>query len=154
MLPDELPLRDPLENPPPDPPRAFAKDTVGTPTRDNARHAAMSLVVFKAGSLSLDIEINHVPGDILPGMGEENLRFVRRCFWSISPLTDVSVQTTVAPSFDRGSCQPYCHADQGGTYGEHHFGIDRQGEGDVRPHRPECGESRRIRRLERRLDRL
>jgi len=61
MLPDELPPRDPLEKPPPDPPRAFAKETVGIPTRDNTIIAAMNLVVFKAGSLSLDIEINHSP---------------------------------------------------------------------------------------------
>jgi hypothetical protein len=47
MLPDEPLLRDPLENPPPDPPRAFAKEIVGTPTNITTRHAARSLVVFK-----------------------------------------------------------------------------------------------------------
>jgi hypothetical protein len=77
MLPDELPLRDPLENPPPDPPRALAKDRLGTRTREHTMHAAINLVVFKTGFLSLDVEINHVPGDILPGIGEENPRFVR-----------------------------------------------------------------------------
>lgn len=56
MLPEEPPLRDPLENPPPDPPRAFAKDRVGTPTRAITRHAAMSLVVFKLNSFLLTIK--------------------------------------------------------------------------------------------------
>lgn len=54
MLPEEPPLRDPLENPPPDPPRAFAKEMVGMPTKDNTMNAAMSLVIFKAGFLSLE----------------------------------------------------------------------------------------------------
>ena len=53
MLPDE-PLLRPLENPPPDPPRAFAKEIVGTPTRDNTRHAAINLVVFKRYVLSIE----------------------------------------------------------------------------------------------------
>ncbi|CAE6787657.1 conserved hypothetical protein [Nitrospira defluvii] len=52
MLPDELPPRDPLENPPPDPPRAFAKDKVGTPTRAHTRQAAISFVVFTLCILS------------------------------------------------------------------------------------------------------
>jgi len=73
MLPDELPPRDPLENPPPDPPRALAKERVGTPIRDTAITAAMSLVVVKTGSFSLGIAIDHRPVTILPGMGEENL---------------------------------------------------------------------------------
>jgi hypothetical protein len=55
MLPDELLLRAPLENPPPDPPRAFAKEIVGTPTNINTRPAAISLVVFKLDILSLDV---------------------------------------------------------------------------------------------------
>ena len=54
MLPEELPLREPLENPPPDPPRAFAKETVGTPTRVKIMDAAMSFVVFKTGFLSIE----------------------------------------------------------------------------------------------------
>jgi hypothetical protein len=41
MLP-EPPLRDPLEKPPPDPPLAFAKETVGTPMRENTIHAAIN----------------------------------------------------------------------------------------------------------------
>jgi len=53
MLPDELPPREPLENPPP-PPRAFAKEIVGTATNVSTRHAAMSLVVFKLDILSLN----------------------------------------------------------------------------------------------------
>jgi hypothetical protein len=54
MLPEEPPLRDPLENPPPDPPRAFAREMVGMPTRDNTMNAAMSLVVFNTSFLSLE----------------------------------------------------------------------------------------------------
>ena len=46
----------PLENPPPDPPRAFAKEMVGTPTKDNTRHAAINLVVFKRYVLSMERE--------------------------------------------------------------------------------------------------
>jgi hypothetical protein len=57
MLPEEPPLRDPLEKPPPDPPRAFAKEMVGSPTIDNTMNAAMSFVVFKAGFLSLEFTI-------------------------------------------------------------------------------------------------
>lgn len=76
MLPEEFPLREPLENPPPDPPRAFAKETVGTPIRDNTRHAAMTLVVFKLGILSLDDRMNREHPIILPAMLEENLRFI------------------------------------------------------------------------------
>lgn len=76
MLPEELLPREPLENPPPDPPRAFAKETVGTPIRDNTRHAAMTLVVFKLGILSLDDRMNRERPIILPAMTEENLRFV------------------------------------------------------------------------------
>ncbi len=56
MLPEEPPLRDPLENPPPDPPRAFAKEMVGMPTNDNTMNAAMNLVIFKTGFLSLEFE--------------------------------------------------------------------------------------------------
>jgi len=52
----ELPLpRDPPENPPP-PPRAFAKEMVGAPIRTQTMHAAMTLVVFKLGSLSIDVD--------------------------------------------------------------------------------------------------
>jgi hypothetical protein len=50
MLPDDPPLRDPLENPPPDPPRALAKERVGIPTIDNTMNAAMNLVIVKASS--------------------------------------------------------------------------------------------------------
>ena len=53
MLPEEPPLREPLENPPPDPPRAFAKEMVGMPTKDNTMNAAMSFVMFKASFLSI-----------------------------------------------------------------------------------------------------
>jgi hypothetical protein len=53
MLP-EPPLRDPLENPPPDPPLALASDRVGTPIRDNTMHAAMSLIVVNTGVLSME----------------------------------------------------------------------------------------------------
>lgn len=49
----EPPLRDPLENPPPDPPLALAKERVGTPIKDNAMQAAMSLVVVVTGVLSM-----------------------------------------------------------------------------------------------------
>jgi len=56
MLPEEPLLLEPLEYPPPDPPLAFAKETVGTPIRDNAMHAAMSLVVFKIGFLSINVQ--------------------------------------------------------------------------------------------------
>lgn len=56
MLPEEPPLREPLENPPPDPPRALAKDKVGRPTRTHTRHAAMSFVVFKLDSFLLTFE--------------------------------------------------------------------------------------------------
>jgi hypothetical protein len=63
MLP-EPPLRAPLEKPPPDPPRAFAKEAVGAPMRDNTIHAAMSLVVFKTVFLSLDVTGHSV--DSLP----------------------------------------------------------------------------------------
>ena len=49
----EPPLRDPLENPPPDPPLALANERVGTPIRDNAMHAAMSLVGVNTGVLSM-----------------------------------------------------------------------------------------------------
>jgi hypothetical protein len=52
MLPEEPPPRGPLENPPPDPPRAFAKEMVGIPTIDNTMNAAISFVIFKAGFLS------------------------------------------------------------------------------------------------------
>lgn len=55
MLLPVLPLRDPLEKPPPDPPRAFAKERVGTPIRDNTMVAAMSFVLFKASVLSIDV---------------------------------------------------------------------------------------------------
>jgi hypothetical protein len=58
MLPEELLPREPLENPPPDPPRALAKEMVGRPTKDKTRHAAMSFVVFKLFILSLDVRIN------------------------------------------------------------------------------------------------
>jgi hypothetical protein len=53
MLP-EPPLREPLENPPPDPPRAFAKERVGTPMRQNTMNAAMILVVFNTRILSME----------------------------------------------------------------------------------------------------
>jgi hypothetical protein len=43
-------LPEPLEYPPPDPPLAFAKETVGTPMRENTMVAAMSFVVFKTAS--------------------------------------------------------------------------------------------------------
>lgn len=76
MLPEELPPREPLENPPPDPPRAFAKETAGTPIRENTRHAAMILVVFKLDILSIDDGMNRERPIILPAMTEENLRFV------------------------------------------------------------------------------
>jgi len=66
MLPEELPPRDPLENPPPDPPRAFANERVGTPTRANTRHAAMNFVVFKLDILSLDVA-RDVRSDLNPG---------------------------------------------------------------------------------------
>ena len=78
MLPDE-PLLRPLENPPPDPPRAFAKEIVGTPTRDNTRHAAINLVVFKRYVLSierLNVKIRLEPEVILTAMPEENLHFL------------------------------------------------------------------------------
>ncbi len=75
MLPDEPPLRDPLEKPPPDPPRAFAKETVGIPTRDNTMHAAMSFMLFKVGSLSIEFAIDDIHESILPAMDEENLTF-------------------------------------------------------------------------------
>lgn len=55
MLLPVLPLRDPLEYPPPDPPRAFAKERVGAPIRDNTMVAAMSCVLFKASVLSIDV---------------------------------------------------------------------------------------------------
>jgi hypothetical protein len=58
MLP-EPPPREPLENPPPDPPLAFAKETVGTPMRENTIHAAMNLVVFKTDFLSIDVAVTH-----------------------------------------------------------------------------------------------
>ncbi len=67
MLP-EPPLREPLEKPPPDPPLAFAKETVGTPMRDNAIHAAMSLVVFNTDFLSIDVEGQLMSLIILPAM--------------------------------------------------------------------------------------
>jgi hypothetical protein len=54
MLPEALPLRDPLEYPPPEPPLAFAKDRVGTPIRESTTVAAMSFVVFKTSFLSMD----------------------------------------------------------------------------------------------------
>ena len=76
ILPEEAPLREPPEYPPPDPPRAFAKETVGTPIRDNTRHAAMTLVVFKLDILSIDDRMNRERSIILPAMTEENLRFV------------------------------------------------------------------------------
>jgi hypothetical protein len=47
-------LPEPLEYPPPDPPLAFAKEMVGTPTRENAMVAAMIFVVFKTCFLSMD----------------------------------------------------------------------------------------------------
>jgi hypothetical protein len=52
MLP-EPPLRDPLENPPPDPPLAFAKETVGMPMSDSTIDKAISLVVVNTGVLSI-----------------------------------------------------------------------------------------------------
>jgi len=55
MLLPVLPLRDPLEYPPPDPPRAFAKERVGTPIRDNTMVAAISFVLFKVRFLSIDV---------------------------------------------------------------------------------------------------
>jgi hypothetical protein len=55
MLPEAPLLLEPLEYPPPDPPFALAKDTVGTPIRDNTMHVAMSFVVFKTGFLSVDV---------------------------------------------------------------------------------------------------
>lgn len=72
MLPDE-PLRDPLENPPPDPPRAFANEIVGAPTNSSTRPAAMSLVVFKV--LSFPGQSSHCPLEhsvILSGMSGEH----------------------------------------------------------------------------------
>jgi hypothetical protein len=65
MLLPVLPLRDPLENPPPDPPRAFAKERVGTPIRDNTMVAAMSFVLFKASVLSIDVR-NQSRRDLYP----------------------------------------------------------------------------------------
>src|SRR5574338_1653338 len=61
MLP-EPPVRDPFENPPPDPALALANETVGTPIRDNAMHAAMSLVVVVTGVLSM----KEVSGSMTP----------------------------------------------------------------------------------------
>lgn len=68
ILPDEPLLREPLEYPPPDPPLAFAKEMVGTPIRDNAMHAAMSLVVFKTGFLSIDVVVVQTRRGILAVM--------------------------------------------------------------------------------------
>jgi hypothetical protein len=51
MLP-EVPLLLEPEYPPPDPPRAFAKERVGTPIRDSMIVAAMSFVVVKTHFLS------------------------------------------------------------------------------------------------------
>ena len=65
MLLPVLPLRDPLEKPPPDPPRAFAKERVGTPIRDNTMVAAMSFVLFKARFLSIDVRNQHAGTCIL-----------------------------------------------------------------------------------------
>jgi hypothetical protein len=50
MLPEALLLRDPLEYPPPDPPRAFARETAGVPMRAATMHDAMTFVVFKSSS--------------------------------------------------------------------------------------------------------
>jgi len=46
----ELLLRDPLVYPPPEPPLAFANDTVGTPMRESIITVAMSFVVFTMSS--------------------------------------------------------------------------------------------------------
>jgi hypothetical protein len=76
MLP-EPPVRDPFENPPPDPPLALANEKVGTPTRDNARHAAMSLVVVVTGVLSMkEVGGSMAPKSflIVPGTLVKNLR--------------------------------------------------------------------------------
>jgi hypothetical protein len=54
MLPEPPLLLEPPEYPPPDPPFALAKETVGTPIRENTMHAAMSFVVFKISILSMD----------------------------------------------------------------------------------------------------
>ncbi len=79
MLPAEPPLRDPLEKPPPDPPRAFAKETVGIPTRDKTMHAEMNFVIFKAGFLSIEFAIDDLRFTILilSAMDEENLTFAK-----------------------------------------------------------------------------
>jgi hypothetical protein len=68
-------LPEPLEYPPPDPPFAFAKEIVGTPTRENAIVAAMSFVVFKTCFLSMDFadrsRAHHYP----TAMVGKNVRF-------------------------------------------------------------------------------
>jgi len=57
MLPEEPLLLEPLEYPPPDPPFALAKETVGTPIRDTTTNAAMSFVVVKKSFLSIDVRV-------------------------------------------------------------------------------------------------
>jgi hypothetical protein len=57
MLPGALLLLEPLEYPPPypPPPRALAKERVGSPIRAITTIAAMSFVVFKISILSIDL---------------------------------------------------------------------------------------------------
>jgi hypothetical protein len=52
MLIEEFPPRDPLENPPPDPPLAFANERVGIPMSAATRQTVMSVERFNMGFLS------------------------------------------------------------------------------------------------------
>lgn len=81
MLLPVLPLRDPLEYPPPDPPRAFAKERVGAPIRDNRMVAAMSFVLFKAVSFLSMSRINHAEILILTGSASRKPNIRERGRW-------------------------------------------------------------------------
>jgi hypothetical protein len=49
---EEFPPRDPLEYPPPDPPRAFANERVGIPISAATIQTVMSFELFDMGFLS------------------------------------------------------------------------------------------------------
>ena len=91
MLPGAPLLLEPLEYPPPypPPPRALAKDTVGTPIREITIIAAMSFVVFKIRFLSIDVagqSASSILAETVPRKPNIRDLLVLRC--DVYPSTD------------------------------------------------------------------
>jgi hypothetical protein len=75
MLIEEFPPRDPLEKPPPDPPLAFANESVGIPMSAATIQTAMRFEIFNMGFLSQEGITLRQTREILAGLSRENLIF-------------------------------------------------------------------------------